>query len=135
MARLMVSSGRSPLPSPPQRLVAVFQPHRYTRTAQFLQGFAQALSQADALVLAPLYTAGEAAIAGISSEALAAEVRRIRPDLAVSVALDLDDLADQVGLSTVAGDLVLAMGAGDVNGLWNRLQRLEERQSPLALAA
>jgi UDP-N-acetylmuramate--alanine ligase len=66
---------------------------------------------------------------------VAAEVRRIRPDLAVSVARDLDDLADQVGLSTVEGDLVLAMGAGDVNGLWNRLQRLEERQSPLALAA
>jgi UDP-N-acetylmuramate--alanine ligase len=131
----MVSSGRSPLPSPPQRLVAVFQPHRYTRTAQFLQGFAQALSQADALVLAPLYTAGEAPIAGISSEALAAEVRRIRPELAVSVAQDLDDLADQVVLSTVAGDLVLAMGAGDVNGLWNRLQQLEERPSPLALAA
>jgi len=40
-----------------------------------------------------------------------------------------------VVLSTVSGDLVLAMGAGDVNGLWNRLQRLEERQSPLALAA
>ena len=135
MARLMVSSGRSPLPSPPQRLVAVFQPHRYTRTAQFLQGFAQALSQADALVLAPLYTAGEAPIAGISSEALAAEVRRIRPELAVSVAQDLDDLADQVVLSTMAGDLVLAMGAGDVNGLWNRLQQLEERPSPLALAA
>jgi UDP-N-acetylmuramate--alanine ligase len=115
--------------------VAVFQPHRYTRTAQFLQGFAQALSQADALVLAPLYTAGEAAIAGISSEALAAEVRRIRPELAVSVAQDLDDLADQVVLSTVGGDLVLAMGAGDVNGLWNRLQQLEERPSPLALAA
>jgi hypothetical protein len=35
----------------------------------------------------------------------------------------------------VAGDLVLAMGAGDVNGLWNRLQQLEERPSPLALAA
>ena len=41
MARLMVSSGRSPLPCPPKRLVAVFQPHRYTRTAQFLQGFAR----------------------------------------------------------------------------------------------
>ena len=135
MARLMVSSGRSPLPSPPQRLVAVFQPHRYTRTAQFLQGFAQALSQADALVLAPLYTAGEEPIPGISSEALAAEIRRIRPDLAVAVALDLDDLAERVVRSTVGGDLVLAMGAGDVNGLWNRLQSLEERQSPLALAA
>ena len=135
MARLMVTSGRSPLPSPPLRLVAVFQPHRYTRTAQFLQGFAQALSQADGLVLAPLYTAGEAPIAGISSEALAAEIQAIRPDLAVTVALDLDDLAEQVVRNTRSGDLVLAMGAGDVNGLWSRLQRLEERPSPLALAA
>ena len=135
MARLMVSSGRSPLPCPPKRLVAVFQPHRYTRTAQFLQGFARALSQADALVLAPLYTAGEAPIAGISSEALAAAIQAIRPDLAVAVARDLDDLADRVGHASKSGDLVLAMGAGDVNGLWGRLQRLEERQSPLALAA
>lgn len=135
MARLMVSSGRSPLPSPPKRLVAVFQPHRYTRTAQFLQGFAQALSQADALVLAPLYTAGEAPIAGVSSEALAAAIHTIRPDLTVAVARDLDDLADRVGRTSRSGDLVLAMGAGDVNGLWTRLQRLEERPSPLALAA
>ena len=135
MARLMVSSGRSPLPSPPKRLVAVFQPHRYTRTAQFMQGFAEALSQADVLVLAPLYTAGEAPITGISSEALAVEIQRIRPELAVGVARDLDDLADRVGRCTLSGDLVLAMGAGDVNGLWSRLQRLEERQTPLALAA
>jgi UDP-N-acetylmuramate--alanine ligase len=72
---------------------------------------------------------------GISSEALAVEIQRIRPELAVGVARDLDDLADRVGRCTLSGDLVLAMGAGDVNGLWSRLQRLEERQTPLALAA
>jgi len=58
-ARLMVSSGRSTLPEPPQRLLAIFQPHRYSRTAEFLEPFAQALTQADAVILAPLYAAGE----------------------------------------------------------------------------
>lgn len=53
MARLMVNSGRSPLPAPPQRLVAIFQPHRYSRTAQFLEEFSIALCSADLVVVAP----------------------------------------------------------------------------------
>ena len=123
MARLMVSSGRSPLPAPPQRLLAVFQPHRYSRTAEFLEPFAAALSQADEVVMAPLYTAGETAIPGISSETLAAAIRRLRPALPVAVSTSLDDLAAVVAARSRPGDLVLAMGAGDVNGLWNRLQQ------------
>ncbi|MEB3165404.1 MAG: UDP-N-acetylmuramate--L-alanine ligase, partial [Cyanobacteriota bacterium] len=75
MARLMVKSGRSPLPRTPERLVAVFQPHRYSRTAQFLDGFAEALAVADLVMVAPLYSAGEAPIDGISSASLAAAVR------------------------------------------------------------
>ena len=130
MARLMVSSGRSPLPYPPQRLLAVFQPHRYSRTAEFLEAFAAALSQADEVVLAPLYTAGEAAIPGISSEALAAAIRRLRPSLPVAVSASLDDLAGAVATRSRPGDLVLAMGAGDVNGLWSRLQ---QRADPAGL--
>ncbi len=126
MARLMVSSGRSPLPFPPQRLLAVFQPHRYSRTAEFLEAFAAALSQADEVVLAPLYTAGEAAIPGISSEALAAAIRHLRPSLPVAVSTSLDDLAEAVASRSRPGDLVLAMGAGDVNGLWSRLQQRED---------
>ena len=121
MARLMVTSGRSCLPVPPRRLVAVFQPHRYSRTAQFLDGFAAALSEADCVLIAPLYAAGEAPIPGISSAAMADAVRQRAPQLPVQVASSLEELAAQVASASREGDLVLAMGAGDVNSLWDRL--------------
>lgn len=124
MARLMLESGRSPLPMLPQRVVAVFQPHRYSRTAQFLGGFAEALSQADAVMIAPLYAAGEAPIAGVSSQALGLAIQAMAPDLQVIVTASLEELAFQVASSSLAGDLVLAMGAGDVNSLWDRLSGL-----------
>jgi UDP-N-acetylmuramate--alanine ligase len=133
-ARLMVQTRRSPLPMAPQRLLAVFQPHRYSRTAEFLEPFARALSQADTVLLAPLYAAGEAPIPGISSEALAAALHRINPNLVVTVSSSLDELADDVASHSRPGDLVLAMGAGDVNGLWGRLQG-REAPSALPLAA
>jgi UDP-N-acetylmuramate--alanine ligase len=124
MARLMVDSGRSPLPSQPRRLLAVFQPHRYSRTAQFLSEFAQALALADRVIVAPLYSAGEAPIEGVSSESLAAAVQAFAPSIPVQAALDLDQLTDQVAALSEPGDLVLAMGAGDVNSLWERLSTL-----------
>ncbi len=126
MARLMLESGRSPLPSVPQRVLAVFQPHRYSRTAQFLEGFAEALTQADVVLLAPLYTAGESPIEGVDSQALGAAIRSLTPGLEVLVASSLQDLAHQVARVSAAGDLVLAMGAGDVNGLWERLAELTD---------
>jgi len=135
MARLMVSSGRSPLPEAPQRLLAVFQPHRYSRTAEFLDAFAEALSQADAVLLAPLYAAGEAPIPGISSESLAAAIQQRAPGLPVAASPDLEALADAVALHSQPGDLVLAMGAGDVNSLWSRLQERHDPSAALPLAA
>ena len=129
MARLMVTSGRSPLPLVPLRLLAVFQPHRYSRTAEFLAAFATALSAADAVLLAPLYAAGEAPIAGIDSQALAAAIRVLDGQLTVEVCDSLDALAEQLALSSKPGDLVVAMGAGDVNYLWPRLQALPTANS------
>jgi UDP-N-acetylmuramate--alanine ligase len=126
MARLMLKSGRSPLPTVPERVLAVFQPHRYSRTAQFLDGFAAALCQADVVLLAPLYAAGESPIEGIDSEALGAAIQALTPGLEVSVASSLQDLARQVARVSTSGDLVLAMGAGDVNGLWDRLAELTD---------
>jgi UDP-N-acetylmuramate--alanine ligase len=134
MARLMVESGRSPLPVPPRRLMAVFQPHRYSRTAQFLEGFAAALGQADLVLVAPLYSAGEQPIAGISSASLAAAVRAVAPSVPVMVAENLDELARQVALASRPGDLVLAMGAGDVNSLWERLTAHGEADLHAAVA-
>ncbi len=130
-ARLMLDSGRSPLPLQPQRLVAVFQPHRYSRTAQFLEDFAGALAVADLVLVAPLYAAGEEPIAGVSSASLAAAVSRLAPQREVLVAASMDELADQVAAVSRPGDLVLAMGAGDVNSLWERLATRE----PLVEAA
>ena len=121
MARLMVRSGRSPLPTAPQRLLAVFQPHRYSRTRQFLDGFAKALQNCDLLLLAPVYPAGEQPLQGISSNVLADRVRKLKPNLEIAVADNLDQLTELVIQHSRENDLVLAMGAGDVNGLWSRL--------------
>jgi UDP-N-acetylmuramate--alanine ligase len=131
----MVESGRSPLPSQPLRLLAVFQPHRYSRTAQFMSEFAEALALADTVIVAPLYSAGEPPIEGISSEALAAAVKAIAPSVPVRAAANLDQLTDQVAAYSEPGDLVLAMGAGDVNSLWERLSTLGDlgRPAPLLL--
>ncbi len=135
MARLMVDSGRSTLPHPPQRLLAVFQPHRYSRTAQFIDGFAAALAGADSLVLAPLYSAGEAPIAGISSAALGEKVSALNPALNVQVAASMEELASLVARVSRSGDLVLAMGAGDVNSLWDRLAAAADADPrPVAIA-
>jgi UDP-N-acetylmuramate--alanine ligase len=135
VARLMVATGRSPLPTAPRRVMAVFQPHRYSRTAEFLHPFATALAQADMVLLAPLYSAGEAPIPGISTERLAIEIRQVRPELTVHVAADLDQLSRQVCQHCQAGDLVLVMGAGDVNGLWEQLQSRPELDATASLLA
>ena len=115
-------------------LVAVFQPHRYSRTAQFHEEFADALAVADLVLVAPLYAAGEAPIEGVSSETLAAAVQRRIPSATVLASANLNDLALRVADCTRAGDLVLAMGAGDVNSLWERLQPLREADLPSATA-
>ena len=108
---------------PPRRVLAVFQPHRYSRTQEFLGEFALALQNCDALMLAPVYAAGEDPIAGVCSRALADRVRGLKPDLPVHVANNIDELVSLVRDASRPEDLVLAMGAGDVNGLWSRLSR------------
>ena len=131
MAALMVSSGRSPLPRSPKRLLAVFQPHRYSRTREFQNEFAVALSNVDIVVLAPVFSAGETPIPGVSSEALASCIQQHNVDQTVLVADTMDELADLVREHSCADDLVLAMGAGDVNSLWSRLSpnALQEQTS------
>ncbi|MGC6482945.1 MAG: UDP-N-acetylmuramate--L-alanine ligase [Synechococcus sp.] len=121
MAQLMVTSGRSPLPQPPQRLMVVFQPHRYSRTQEFLNDFAQALSHADSVILAPIYAAGEAAVDGINSHTLGNALQQLTPERPVLVADTMEQLTALVQEHSRPHDLVLAMGAGDVNSLWSRL--------------
>ena len=120
MAQLMVSSGRSTLPWVPQRVVAVFQPHRYSRTAEFMERFAQALQPASTVLLAPLYSAGEQPIPGVCSVTLAERV--VAAGGEAEACPSLESLAIAVQQRSQPGDLVLVMGAGDVNRLWDLLQ-------------
>jgi UDP-N-acetylmuramate--alanine ligase len=98
---------------PDRRVVLVFQPHRYTRTRDLLDDFAQVLSGADALLVAEVYPAGEAPIAGADAKALCRAIRsrgRVEPVLLKS----LDELPESLAGVARDGDVVLLMGAGSI---------------------
>jgi len=98
---------------PDKRVVAAFQPHRYSRTRDLFDDFAAVLSTVDALVLTEVYAAGEAPIAGADAKSLARSIRargRIDP-VVVGGAGDLAAVLPDVLRD---GDLLLMMGAGDI---------------------
>jgi len=103
----------------PRRLVAVFQPHRYSRTRDLLGDFGPALALADVVFLTDIYPAGEAPIAGATLESLAAEVRRSVPEL--HVVPSLDQLPQAVADQARDGDLVVTLGAGSIGHAGDRI--------------
>jgi UDP-N-acetylmuramate--alanine ligase len=101
----------------PGRIVTVFQPHRYSRTALCFEEFKSAFADSDVTLIADIYAAGEQPIAGISSADLAKAVQGKK----VSYSGDLDATLSAT-LSTLApGDLVLCMGAGSITSLPDRI--------------
>lgn len=97
---------------PERRVVVAFQPHRYTRTRDGLELFADVLSSVDEVVLAEVYPAGEAPIEGADSEHLAdavAERTGRRPTVST-----LEDLPAAIARTARAGDVVVTMGAGSI---------------------
>jgi UDP-N-acetylmuramate--alanine ligase len=98
---------------PEKRVVLVFQPHRYTRTRDLMDDFANVLSEADVLVLLDVFAAGEAPIAGADGRAIA---RAVRSRAAVEPVFieSLDELEPVLKDLLEDGDLVLTMGAGDI---------------------
>ncbi len=115
---------------PERRVVLVFQPHRYTRTRDLLDEFAQVLADSDALVVAEVYPAGEAPIPGADGKALCRAIRtrgRVEPVLLKS----LDELPDALAGIVRDGDVVLTMGAGHIGAVASDLPRT----LPAAIAA
>jgi UDP-N-acetylmuramate--alanine ligase len=103
----------------PLRIVAVFQPHRYSRTRDLMNDFGPALSLADVVVLTDIYPAGEAPIPGVTLEALAGAVRKDVRDLHVVPAIA--DVPQQVRDLARDGDLVLTLGAGSIAAVGDRI--------------
>jgi UDP-N-acetylmuramate--alanine ligase len=96
------------------RVVAVFQPHRYTRTAALWRDFAGAFDEADVVVLTDVYAAGETPIAGVSGRLLVHAVVDASPGLPVTYLPRHADLIDVPGRFARPGDVVLTLGAGDL---------------------
>jgi UDP-N-acetylmuramate--alanine ligase len=110
------------------RLVVVFQPHRYSRTRDLFDAFADAFHDADRLIVTGIYAAGEEKIPGVESAALV-EAIRARGHRGVELIADLEQVAEVLAPDLRAGDLVITLGAGSVTRLGPRLLRaLEERQ-------
>jgi UDP-N-acetylmuramate--alanine ligase len=96
-----------------RRIVAVFQPHRYTRTADLFDRFLTAFYAADLVVVTGIYPAGEAPIPGVSAEALA-EGMRAHGHKAVRYVADVSEVPAALEPELAAGDLVVTLGAGNV---------------------
>ncbi len=101
----------------PRRLVAVFQPHRYTRTRALGAEFPAAFEGADEVVLLPVYAAAEEPLEGGGAADLYAEFRARTPERRVRLARGLGEVWEYVRRTLRAGDLLLVAGAGDVVAL------------------
>lgn len=93
------------------RLIVIFQPHRYSRTAAFAEGFAQKLSKADRAIVLEIYAASEKPIAGVTSQMITdlMEHGEYIPNFI--------EVTDSVVESAEPGDVIITLGAGDVSSL------------------
>jgi UDP-N-acetylmuramate--alanine ligase len=98
---------------PGQRVVAIFQPHRYSRTLTFLEEFAESFTYADLVVLTDIYSAGEPNLGQISGEQLAAEIAKQHPQVLYQPNLSL--MSEFLLQTLRPGDLALFLGAGNLN--------------------
>lgn len=103
------------------RVVAVFQPHRYSRTEALWQDFAGCFGDADVLVLTEVYPAGEEPRPGVSGALLVDAVHAADPDLDLRWCADLDDVVAQLVVELRPGDLCITIGAGDVTNVSDRV--------------
>jgi UDP-N-acetylmuramate--alanine ligase len=95
------------------RVIAVVQPHRYTRLRDLMDEFQGAFNDADIVYVAPVYAAGEEPIEGVDAEALVEGLKQ-RGHRAVKAVADLDDLCLNLRDIAARGDMVICLGAGDI---------------------
>jgi UDP-N-acetylmuramate--alanine ligase len=101
---------------PGRRVAVVFQPHRYSRTRDLLDDFAEVLTGADQLIVTEVYPAGEEPIAGADGKAICAAVRA-RGKVEPVFVKRLEDLAGALPALLKDGDVLLTLGAGNIGAL------------------
>lgn len=109
------------------RLVCVFQPHRYTRTSLLLSQFAGAFEAADVIVMTDIYSAGETPIEGINGHSIP-EAIKAKTGQEVHYVENFEDLTEVLAGLVQPNDLVITMGAGNINSFGPKLlKRLEDK--------
>jgi len=108
---------------PERRIVAAFQPHRYTRTKELFDDFLTCFYDADLLVVTDIYAAGEPPIDGVDSRHLAEEIAR-HGQRNVHYVPDLEKVAPLLAESVREGDMVITLGAGSIWKAGEELVRL-----------
>ena len=103
------------------RLVVVFQPHRFSRTAAMAARFGTAFAGADVVVVTDVYGAGEEPVPGVSGQMVADAIAGSAPAVEVHYVPGRHDLASAVATVLRPGDLCLTMGAGDITALSGQL--------------
>jgi UDP-N-acetylmuramate--alanine ligase len=103
-----------------RRVVVAFQPHRYTRTHALFDDFTRAFNKADLVIVTEVYPAGEKPIEGATGKALADAIRA-HGHRAVRYVADKNDVAAALEREVEPGDLVIALGAGDINASARKL--------------
>jgi UDP-N-acetylmuramate--alanine ligase len=115
------------------RVIAVVQPHRYTRLHSLFDGFATCFNDADAVLVADVYSAGEQPIDGVNAEALVQGMRE-RGHRHVEYMPDPKSLAQQLAPMVRPGDLVVCLGAGSITywaqSLPGELEAVFARRAP-----
>jgi UDP-N-acetylmuramate--alanine ligase len=111
---------------PDKRLVHVFQPHRYTRTQSLFTEFVDVLNLSDELLLFDIYSAGEAAIPGVSSESL---VNQINQHASKAVLVTEQNFEQHLDRLVADGDVILMQGAGSIGQLAINLMQKKMRET------
>jgi UDP-N-acetylmuramate--alanine ligase len=110
------------------RIVAVLQPHRYTRLQSLFNEFSACLDDADVVVVTPVYSAGEAPIPGIDRDELASGLRRHGHPNVLTID-DEETLVETIASVAKPGDIVVGLGAGTITDWMNALpKKLEQHR-------
>jgi UDP-N-acetylmuramate--alanine ligase len=120
-----ISAARGAFPG--RRLVLAFQPHRFTRTRDLFEDFVKVLGSADSVLLADVYSAGEAPIVAADGRSLARAVRvggKVEPVFVEDIA----QMPQVVMAHAQDGDVVITMGAGSIGGVSARIKELTQHE-------
>ena len=100
---------------PTKKITGIFQPHLFSRTADFMDSFAEELSRLDEILVMPIYPARELPIAGITSDVLVEKINNPQKKL-----VDAKNIGEEIAKSNL--EVLLTIGAGDIDRMVNLLK-------------